>query len=107
MVTSGPRGAPRAAGRAEGAASDAGRPVPGVVALERLPELEHAHELVARVGREADEEAEVHQREHDVAEVRGAPDAPVVEHLAREDAEAIEREVAARGGELAPADVPA
>src|SRR5215211_3495835 len=107
MVTSDPCGSPRSAGQVGRGASDAMRPIPRVVALERLLELEHADELVARVAREADEKAEVDEGEDDVAEVGGAAHAPVLEHDAREDAEPLQGEVAARAGELGPADVAA
>jgi len=79
---------------------------PRIVALERLIEAEHIRKVEARVGGLADEEPEIDQREHDVAEIGGGPHAPVVEHETRHHSVPIEREVAARFRQLATRDVP-
>src|ERR1035437_767103 len=63
-----------------------GRGVPGIVAVERVPEIEDAREILPRVGRLAQQQAEVDEREDDVPEVGGRSDAPVLEHHAREHA---------------------
>src|SRR2546421_11122659 len=80
---------------------------PRIFALERAVEVEDADELLAPVSRLADEESEVDEREDDVADVGGGADAPVVQHQARHDAVAFEREIAARHRELAAGDVAA
>src|SRR5581483_6176185 len=51
---------------------------PRIFALERLVEIEHADELVARVRGLADQQPEIHQCEHDVADVSGGAHAPVL-----------------------------
>jgi len=66
---------------------------PGIITLERLIEAEHIREIEARVGGLTDEKAEVHEREHNVPEICGGANAPVIEHQARHDAVAVEREV--------------
>src|SRR5438067_2522363 len=79
---------------------------PGIVALERLIEVEHSQELVARVRGLAHEQLELDQREHHVADVERVVNPPALEDEPREDAEAIERQVATGERELAPGDVP-
>src|SRR3954462_14924865 len=78
---------------------------PGIVALERLVEVEDGDELVARVRRLTHEQLELDQREDDVADVARGVDPPALETEPRQHAEAIERQIAARERELAPTDV--
>ncbi len=84
-----------------------GHTAPRIFALECLIEIEDFHELVARVGGLAHEQSQIHEREHDVADVTAAAYAPVLEHEARHHAEALEGQVAARERELPSRDVPA
>src|ERR1041385_3389811 len=79
---------------------------PGILPLERLIELEDVEELVARVGRLAHQQAEIHEREDHVAKVRRGFDSPALENQTRHDPEALEREIAAGKRELSPVDVP-
>src|SRR6185295_7368234 len=53
--------------------------------------------LVARLG---DQQSDFDQREDDAAEVVRAGDAPVAQHVGREQAELLPREIAAGPGEL-------
>src|SRR6478752_7214972 len=80
---------------------------PGIVALERLVEIEDFRELVPRVRRLTHEQLELDQREDDVADVARVVDPPVLEDEPRQHAEAVERQVATGEGELAPTDVAA
>src|SRR5688500_7440634 len=78
---------------------------PRIVALERVVESEDIREIETGVGGLADEEPQVHEGEHDISDVGRRAYAPVLEHQTRHDAIALEREVAARFGELAPGDM--
>src|SRR3954464_8043880 len=78
---------------------------PRVVAFEGLVEVEHFEELVARVGGLAHEELQLDEREDDVADVGRAADPPMLEDHPGQDAEPLEREIAARQRELAARDV--
>src|ERR1700719_87423 len=82
------------------AALRGGRGVPGIIAVERVLEVEHAGEIVARVAGLAEQQAKIHQGEHDVPEVGGGCDAPVLEHHPREHTVPLPREIAARLGEF-------
>src|SRR5262245_26603849 len=68
---------------------------PRIVALERAVEIENIREFVFRVGRLADQQPELDQREHDIADVTGALDAPVLEYHAGHHAVSVKREIAA------------
>ncbi len=78
---------------------------PRIVAFERLIEVEDFAEFVSCVRRLAHQQLEIHEREDDVAEVRGGVHTPVIQHETRHDAEAVERQIAAGQRELTPADV--
>lgn len=78
---------------------------PRIFALERLVELVHARELVAAVAWLAPQEAQVDEREHDVADIGGGSHPPVLQDEPRHHAEALEREIAASEGKLASANV--
>src|ERR1035437_4132448 len=90
-----------------GKALGGGRGVPGVVAVERVPEVEDVREILSRVGRLAQQQAEVDEREDDVSELRGRGDAPVLEHHPREHSVTLQRQAAARLGQFAARDVTA
>src|SRR5687767_2554444 len=81
-------------------------PAPRILTLEGPIEVEDVGEIVARVGRLAEEESEIDEGEHDIADVGGAAHTPVVQDDPRGQAEALEGEVAAGFGQLTPADVP-
>jgi len=93
--------------RERGGASQRARAVPGVVPLERGVEVVHADEVLPGVVRLGREEAQLDHREHHVAHVLGAADAPVLQHLAREHAEPLDGQVAHRARELGAGHVPA
>src|SRR2546423_2254668 len=80
---------------------------PGVVAFERLIEIEDGDELFASVRRLAHEQLEVDEGEHDAADVGGAANAPMFQHYPRHDAEPLEGQVPTSESELAAADVAA
>src|SRR6185503_4381794 len=86
-------------------ASDRDRSAPRIFALEGLIELEHPNEFLTAVGRLAHEQPEIDKGEDHVADVAARPDAPMLEHEPRHDAEPLEREVPAGQRELSPADV--
>src|SRR5579884_2121224 len=79
---------------------------PRILALECSIEIKHLDELVARVRGLAHQQTQIDECEHDISNVGRAAHAPVLEDEARHDAKAVEREVAAGQGELAPRDVP-
>src|SRR5512146_1177383 len=68
---------------------------PGVLPVKGLVEVEHVAEFIARIRWLADEQAEIHEREDNVAQVRGGDHTPVFEHEPGHHAEALEGEVAA------------
>src|SRR4051794_22289433 len=78
---------------------------PGVIAPERLVEIEDVLEVLARVVGLTQQQAELDEREDDVSNVTGSANAPLLEDEARHDAEALEGEVAAGGRELLSGDV--
>ena len=80
---------------------------PRIFALEGAIELEDVDEVLARIAWLAQQEAKVHQREDDVADVGCRANAPVVEHEPRRDAIPLEREVTTCFCQLATRDVPA
>ena len=82
----------------------AGAP-PRIVALEGLIEAENVGEIQARVRGLTDQKTHLDECEHDVADIGGRSNAPVVENQARHDAVAIERKISARFGELASRNV--
>src|SRR6185437_4341461 len=88
-------------------ASDRQRAAPGIFALERAIEIEHVNELVSGVGRLTHEQTQINQREYHIADVRAAPDAPMLEHHASHHAEPLQRQVAAGERQLEACDVPA
>ena len=83
----------------------AGAP-PGIVAVERLVEAEHIGEIETRVGRLANEEPEIDQREHYITDVRSRAHTPVIQHEASHHTKAVDCEVTTRLRQLAPSDVP-
>jgi hypothetical protein len=74
--------------------------------LEFLVEPEDVDEIIASVGRQADEQAELDQCEDNVTELGRRSNTPMVEDDGRHHAIALEREVAARLDELAAGDMP-
>ena len=80
---------------------------PRIVAFERGLEIVYANELVTRIRRLTHQQLEFDKDEHDVAKVCCGVNAPVREHLLREHAEPIERQIATRQGELASRNVSA
>src|SRR6185437_1629732 len=80
---------------------------PGVLPVEGLVEIEDVAELIARIRWLADEQAEVHEREDDVAQIRGGDHTPVLEHKPGHHAKTLDGQVAARFGELTAGDVTA
>src|SRR5688572_16760564 len=74
-------------------ASDAG--APRIVAAERLIEAKDVVEVVERIVRLTQQHPEVHQREHDVPDIRGRTDSPMLENEARHHPEALERQIPA------------
>src|SRR5256884_5360419 len=78
---------------------------PAVAGAEHFGELIHPLEVLELVARLARQQSDIDQREDDAAEVFGAGDTPVREDGRREQAELVEREVAARPGELGSGDV--
>src|SRR5213594_866393 len=82
-------------------------PRPAVPGPEHFREIVHALEVLALVARLARQQPHVDQGEHDVPEVVGAGDSPVVQHGGRQQPELLEREIAAGPGELRPAQVAA
>src|SRR4051794_15257391 len=68
---------------------------PRVVARKGLIEVEDAGELVAGIGGLAHQQLEVHEREDNIADVRGGAHAPVLEDEAGHHAEALQGEVPA------------
>lgn len=65
--------------------------VPGIIAVERLLEIEDAHEILLGVVRLLHQQPDIDEGEDDLAEVGRVADTPVREHLARDDAVALER----------------
>src|SRR6266704_269552 len=82
-------------------------PGPAVAGPEHVREVVHVIEVLGLVARLAREQPDVDEREHDAPEVLGAQDAPVPQHRRREQPELLEREIAARPGELGPAQMAA
>src|SRR5712691_2062926 len=82
------------------------RSAPGVLALERLIEVEYLDKLISRVGGLAHEQAQIDKREYDVSNISAAVDAPMIEDDPRHDPKALQGQVAARQGELPAIDVP-
>src|SRR5690606_35151739 len=80
--------------------------VPGIVSLESRAEVEYVREIIACVRRLADEQAELHEGEHDVTDVRTRSEPPVLQHEPGHHSIAGECEIPARFSELAPGDVP-
>ena len=78
---------------------------PGVVALERLVEVEDPEELIARIGRLAHEQLELDEGEHDVADVGGAANAPVLQHDPRQNPKTLQSQVATGERQLTARDV--
>src|SRR5437868_15421396 len=78
---------------------------PAVAGAEHLGEIVHPLEVLGLVARRTRQQSDVDQREDDAAEVLGAGDTPVRQDGRREQAELLEREVAARPGELGPGEV--
>src|SRR6266540_3532737 len=83
------------------------RAVPGIVLLEGLVEVVNAEEFVATVLRLAEQEAELHEGEDDIADVGGRFDSPEFENEACHHAVPLQGEIAASASELLPRDVPA
>src|SRR6266702_8169872 len=81
-------------------------PGPAVPGPEHLREVVHGVEVLDAVALLPREEADVDQHAHDADEVLGAGDAPVGEDGRRQQAELLERQVAARPGELRTGEVP-
>jgi hypothetical protein len=77
-----------------------------MVLLEFLVELEDVDEIIASVGRQANEQAEVDECEDNVTELASRSNAPMLEDDGRHHTVALEREVTACLGELATGDVP-
>src|SRR5205823_11404979 len=80
-------------------------PGPAVAGAEQLGEIVHPLEVRGLVARLAGQQADIDQREDDAAQVVGAGDTPVREDGRREQAELVEREVAACPGEFGPGEV--
>src|SRR5664279_3660943 len=83
------------------------RRIPWIFVLECAIEIVDADEVRAIVGGLADEIAEVHEHEHDVADVRRRAHTPVLEHHLRHHTVHLEREIANGECELAAGDVAA
>src|SRR6185312_14538773 len=80
---------------------------PRIFSFERLVEVEHAGELIARVGWLADEQSFVDEVEDNLTDVGGRANTPVFEHETGHHAEVLEGEITTGHGELASRDVPA
>src|SRR3989454_1007213 len=91
-------------GRSGSGAPHAG---PAVAGPERFREIVHLIEVLDPVAVLAGEEADVDEHEDDAAEVLRRGDAPVGEHGRSEQAELLQREIAARPGELAAGEMAA
>src|SRR6185437_4566294 len=78
---------------------------PGILPVKGLVEVEHVAEFITRIRWLADEQAEIHEREHDVTQIRGGDHTPVFEHKAGHHTKALEGEVAACFGQFAPGNV--
>src|SRR5436190_7150907 len=91
-------------GRSGSGAPHAG---PAVPRPERFREIVHLIEVLDPVAVLPGEEADVDEHEDDAAEVLRRGDTPVGEHGRREQAELLEREIAARPGELAAGEMAA
>src|SRR3989449_4858522 len=80
---------------------------PAVPDPEHFREIVHPIEILELVARLPREQPHVDQGEHDAPEILGAGDPPEAEHGRRQQAELVEREVAAGPGELSSAQVAA
>src|SRR6266516_3344981 len=80
---------------------------PSVPGPESLRKIVHPIEILDPVALLPGEEADVDEHEDDAAEVLRGGDAPVGEDGRREQAELVEREIAARPGELAAGEMAA
>ena len=77
--------------------------LPVVDIAERVGEVVHPVEILLLVARLGDQQADLDQGEDDAAEVLGPRDAPVRQHVRREQPELLAREVAAGPGQLGAA----
>src|SRR5712692_11015181 len=83
------------------------QPGPAIAGPEHLGKVVHPVEVLDRVALLPTEQPDVDEQEHDATEIPRRGDAPVTEHGRGEQAELLEREVAARPGELGAGDVAA
>ena len=82
------------------------RHTPRIFAFESLLEIEYLAEIISRILRLADEQAEVDECEHNVANIAGAFHAPMLEHEFGSYSETLQCECAAGMRQLRPGNVP-
>jgi hypothetical protein len=80
--------------------------VPRIVAFENVVKLEHIDEVVTAIGGLTNQQAEIDQSEHNVADVGGATDSPMIQDVSGEHTVTIERQITTRTRELASCNVP-
>src|SRR5687767_2052924 len=78
---------------------------PWVRSLERFVEVEHISEIVPRVTGLAHQQTSVDEGKHDVSQMRGRADSPMIQHQAGEDAKSFQREFAYGMRQFATVDV--
>src|SRR4051812_29587118 len=85
--------------------SGAAHSLPGVDLAEGVGEIVYRLEVGFGIARLGDQQADVHQGEHDSPEILGPADAPVRQHVGGEEPELLPGEIAAGPGELGSGDV--
>jgi len=80
--------------------------IPRIVALEHGLEIKDVRKIVTSIRGLADQKAKIHEREHDISDIRTRTQPPVIEYEARHYTISCQRQIPARLREFGARDVP-